>query len=85
MKRYISNTILLLCLMIIVDQKIVVIIPSKVFCLFVCFRATPTVYGSSQATGQIGAAASGLRHSHSNARSEPHLQTTPQLMTTSDH
>ena len=33
------------------------------------FRATPTVYGSSQARGRIGAAAVGLPHSHSNARS----------------
>ena len=30
-------------------------------------------YGSSQARGQIGATAAGLHHSHSNARSEPHL------------
>ena len=29
-------------------------------------------YGSSQARGRIGA--TGLHHSHSNARSEPHLQ-----------
>ena len=30
-------------------------------------------YGSSQARGLIGGAAAGLCHSHSNARSEPHL------------
>ena len=43
-----------------------------VFVLF-CFRATPTAYGDSQAQGPIGATAAGLRQSHSNARSEPHL------------
>ena len=36
-------------------------------------------YKSSQARGQIGAVATGLPHSHSNARSKLHLQTTPQL------
>ena len=35
-------------------------------------------YGSSQARGQIGAAAAGLCHSHSSA-GEPCLQSTPQL------
>ena len=35
--------------------------------------AAPAAYGGSQARGGIGAAATGLRHSHSNARSEPHL------------
>ena len=34
-----------------------------VFCLF---RATTAVHGGSQARGRIGAAAAGLRHSHSN-------------------
>ena len=34
--------------------------------------------GGSQAKGLIGAVASGLLHSHSNASSELHLQTTPQ-------
>ena len=47
------------------------------FCLF---RATPIAYGGSQARGQIGAIADGPHHSHSNARSEPCLQLTPQLM-----
>ena len=36
--------------------------------------------GGSQARGQIGAAAAGLHHSHSNAKSELHLQPTPQLV-----
>ena len=49
-------------------------------CLFfLFFRATPTAYGGSQATGWIKAVASGLRNSHSNARSELHLWPTPQL------
>ena len=42
------------------------------FFFFWLFRATPAAYGSSQARGQIGAAAAG--HSHSNPRSEPHLR-----------
>ena len=40
---------------------------------FLLFRAAPAAYGSFQARGQIGAAAAGIPHSHSNARSEPHL------------
>ena len=43
---------------------------SSCFCLFVClfsFKATLAAYGSSQARDQIGAAAAGLHHSHSNA------------------
>ena len=47
---------------------------------FVLFRAAPVSYGGSQARGPIRAAATSLRQSHSNARSEPHLQPTPQLM-----
>ena len=34
-------------------------------------------YGGSQARGQIGATATSLRHSHSNAGSEPRLGPTP--------
>ena len=41
-------------------------------------------YGSSQARGLIEAVAAGLRQSHSNARSEPSLQPTPQLTATLD-
>ena len=37
-------------------------------------------YGSSQAKGWIGAVAKGLHHSHSNAGSEPHLQSIPQQL-----
>ena len=46
--------------------------------------ATPTAYGGSQARGRIGAAATSLRQSHSNAGSEPHLQPTPELTATPD-
>ena len=41
-------------------------------------------YGSSQARGQLGATAASHRHSHSNAVSELHLQSTPQLMVMQD-
>ena len=50
------------------------------FFLFFFFWAAPTAYGASQARGLIGAVATGLHHSHSNARSESCLQPTPQLM-----
>jgi len=36
------------------------------FYLIFLFMAAPAAYGSSQARGQIGAAAAGLCHSHSN-------------------
>ena len=43
--------------------------------LFVFFFMPPSVaYGGSQTRGQLGAAAANLRHSHGNARPEPHLQ-----------
>uniref|UniRef100_A0A8D1SYM9 Cathepsin L n=1 Tax=Sus scrofa TaxID=9823 RepID=A0A8D1SYM9_PIG len=51
---------------------------------FFFFRAAATAYGGSQAKGQIQATAPGLRHSHSNAGSKPHLQPTPQLMAMPD-
>ena len=41
------------------------------FCVLFFLRAIPTAYGSSRARGQIGAAATGLCHSHSNSKSEP--------------
>ena len=44
------------------------------------FRATPMAYGGSQARGLTRATAAGHSHSHNNARSEPYLQTTPELM-----
>ena len=46
------------------------------------FGATPVAYGGSQAWSQIRAVATNHSHSHSNAKSEPHLQPTPQLMPT---
>ena len=46
--------------------------------------AAPEAYGGSQARGRIGAAATSLRQSHSNAGSEPQLQPTPQLTATPD-
>ena len=51
------------------------------FCLL---RVTPVAYGGSQDRGLIRATAAGLHQSHSNARSEPHLQPTVKLKTTSD-
>ena len=44
----------------------------------------PAAYGGSQARGRVRAVATGLHHNHSNARSEPHLQPTSQLMATLD-
>ena len=41
-------------------------------------------YGCSQARGPNRAVGTGLRHSDSNARSEPCLQLTPQLMAVPD-
>ena len=46
---------------------------------FLLFRAASMAYGGSQASSQIGAAAAGLHHSHSNSGSKPCLQPTPQL------
>ena len=54
-------------------------------CWFFClFRATPAAYGGCQARGLIRAVTAGLRHSHSNAGSKPHLPPTPQLTATLD-
>ena len=53
------------------------------FCFLLC-RATPMIYGSSQARGQIGTAAASLHHSHSNMGAEPSLQIILQLMSTPD-
>ena len=44
------------------------------FFFFGLFRATPMARGGSQAWGQVRTVAAGLRHSHSNATSELHLQ-----------
>ena len=37
------------------------------------FMATRMAYGSSPASGPMGAVAAGLHHSHSNTRLQPHL------------
>ena len=48
------------------------------FFFFLSFsRAAPVAYGGSQARGLIRAVAAGLRQSHSNVGSEPHLRPTP--------
>ena len=49
------------------------------FFFLAVFRAAPAAYGGSRARGLVGAVAAGLHHSHSNARSEPSLQTAPEL------
>ena len=51
---------------------------------FFIFRAAPAACGDSQARGPIRATAADLYHSHSNTRSEPCLQPTPQLTATLD-
>ena len=57
---------------------------SSLFFLFFVFLGTHPwhmeVPRGFQDRGGIRAAAAGLHHSHSNARSEPSLQPTPQLM-----
>ena len=53
------------------------IVVTFVFCLF---TAAPMAYGCSQASGQIGATAAVLPHSHNNLRSKQCLRPTPQLM-----
>ena len=54
------------------------------FAFFAFSRATPVAYGDSLATGKIRAVVAGLGQIHSNARSELHLQPTPQLRATAD-
>ena len=51
----------------------------KFFFFSVFFRAAPVAYGGSQARGQVGAVATCLHQSHSNAGSKPCLWPTPQL------
>ena len=64
-------------------SAVMVLLQSFVFCfffgLFGFSLAASAAYGGSQARGPIGAVAVGLRHSHSNAGSEPCLQPPPQL------
>ena len=55
------------------------------FFLFLFFFLHPYLWHmKSQARGWIRAAAASLRHSHSNTRSEPHLQPTLQRLTKQD-
>ena len=49
------------------------------FFSFLLFRAAPVAYGGFQVRSLIRTTASGLRHNHSNAGSEPRVQPTPQL------
>ena len=49
------------------------------FGLFAFSKAAPGAYGGSPARSLIGAAAAGLRQSHSNAGSELHLRPTQQF------
>ena len=54
----------------------------NIFLSFLCacvLRAVAMAYGVSQASGQIGAVAAGLHHSHSNTRPKLCMQPTPQL------
>ena len=57
---------------------------NRIIFVFFLFRATLAACRNFWARGGIGAAAMGLCHSHSDARSEPHLQPTPQLTATPD-
>ena len=58
---------------------------TEAFCLFVLlFRAALEASGGSQARDPVRAVDAGLCQSYSNARSEPHLQPTPQLTATLD-
>ena len=52
------------------------------FFLSFLLRAEAVACESSQSRGGIRAVATGLHHSHSNTRSELHLQSTPQLTAT---
>ena len=67
-----------------IDNIFINVITFIVF-FFPLFRTALEAYGSSQAARVlIGATAVGLHHSHSNIRSEPHLQPTPQLTSMPD-
>ena len=61
------------------NEEVFVVVLS--FCLF---TATPVAHGGSQARGPVRAVSASLCQSHSNARSEPLLQPTPQPTATPD-
>ena len=65
-------------------QKVFYLFIFFFFCLFTISWAIPTAYGGSQARGRIGAVATSLGQSHSNAGSEQRLRLTPQLTATPD-
>ena len=52
--------------------------------IFLLFRATPVACGTSQARGQIGAAAASLYHSYRNAGSKLCLPPIPQAVAMPD-
>ena len=54
------------------------------FFFFGLLRAVSMAYGSSQAWGQIGAAAASLHHNLSNVGSKPHLRSIPHLTAVPD-
>ena len=58
--------------------------PKKILFFFFFLGLHPWHMEDSQAKGLIRAVAAGLHHSHSNGRSEPCLQPTPQPMATPD-
>ena len=54
------------------------------FFFFGLFRAVPMGYASSHARGRIGAAATGLHHSHGHTRSKPRIPPALQLVAMPD-
>ena len=52
--------------------------------IYLLFKASYAAYGGSQGRGLTEATAASLCQSHSNVRSELHLQPTPQLTATPD-
>ena len=72
--HYVTCYVLCIHLLIVLSTRNITSLRVDFFFLFF-FRAAPVVYGSSQAGSWIRAAAASLLHSHSKARSEPHLPT----------
>ena len=80
---YVLRWVLIFTFSILVSFSFVVVLVVVVVVVVISWAA-PAAYGGSQARGRIGAVATGLRQSHSNAGSEPRLQPTPQLTATPD-